>query len=179
MRAALADVIAANSSRYAAVRAFRNNLILVTGLLVAMLTTLAVWHASNPAFLSLCAKEDGSGPTNCLGGGSSGPDGSDVALVILMGALGGLLAIAISFSEADATAARYDPRTWQAFLKPVTGAATALVAVLFLQSGFLLKPASETQAVFLAYAVLFGFSQQLLTRFVDKRADKLISVDDS
>lgn len=178
VRAALADVIGANGNRYANVRSFRNNLILVTFVLLAAVVGVAIWHAVNPHFLSMCTETTPEGElTHCLGEKTSKPDGSDVALVTAMGALGGLLAIAFSFSESDVAPTRYDPKTWQAFLKPVTGAAVAIIAVLFLQSGFLLKPSSETQSMFLAYAVLFGFSQQLLTRFVDKQADSLITPD--
>jgi hypothetical protein len=175
VRAALADVIEANGNRYANLRGFRNNLILVMVALLATVAGIAGWHALNPHFLSLCTEAKADKLINCLGGEKSGPDGADVALVAAMGALGGLLAIAFSFSESDVAPTRYDPKTWQSFLKPVTGAATALIAVLLLQSGLLLKPVEQTQSMFLAYAVLFGFSQQLLTRFVDKRAESLIN----
>jgi hypothetical protein len=179
VRAALADTIEANGDRYANVRAFRNNLILVTLALLAAVVGAAVWHGANTHFLSLCTETTPKGElTHCLGGESSRPESVDVALVAAMGALGGLLAIAFSLSETDVAPTRYDPKTWQTVLKPVTGAAVAIIAVLFLQSGFLLKPSTETQSMFLAYAVLFGFSQQLLTRFVDKRADSLITPDD-
>jgi hypothetical protein len=178
VRAALADTIEANGDRYANVRAFRNNLILVTFALLAAVIGAAIWHGANTHFLSLCTETTREGAlTHCLGGASSRPHGVDVALVAAMGALGGLLAIAFSLSETDVAPTRYDPKTWQTVLKPVTGAAVAIIAVLFLQSGFLLKPSTETQSMFLAYAVLFGFSQQLLTRFVDKRADSLITPD--
>ncbi len=179
IRGALVDVIEANNRRYASVRTFRNNLIIITGLLVILLATLATWHAFNSDFISLCGKEEGGVLKECLGGKESGPHGTDVWLVLLTGALGGLLGIAFAFAEGEETATRYDPKIWQAFLKPVTGAATALVAVLLLQSKFLLEPTEASQATFLAYAVIFGFSQQLLTRFVDKRADSLISPDGS
>jgi len=178
VRAVLADAIEANGDRYANVRAFRNNLILVTFALLAAVIGAAIWHAANTHFLSLCTETTKQGAlTHCLGGESSRPNGVDVGLVAAMGGLGGLLAIAFSFSETDVAPTRYDPKTWQTLLKPVTGAAVAIIAVLFLQSGFLLKPSTETQSMFLAYAVLFGFSQQLLTSFVDKRADSLITPD--
>jgi hypothetical protein len=177
VRAALADVIEANSNRYANVRAFRNNLILVTFVLLAVVVGVSVWHAASPHFISLCTETPEGELKHCLGGKDSKPSGADVAMVAAMGALGGLLAIAFSFSETDVAPTRYDPKTWQAFLKPVTGAAVAIIAVLFLQSGFLLEPSGETQSMFLAYAVLFGFSQQLLTRFVDKQAESLITPD--
>jgi hypothetical protein len=57
----------------------------------------------------------------------------------------------------------------------VAGAATALAGVLLLQANLLVRPAgSNTESVLLAYALLFGFSQQLFTQFVDKRAGNLI-----
>ena len=174
----MADVIDANNRRYAGVRTFRNNLILITGLLAALLVAIAIWHTFNTGFISLCAKSEGGKLSECLDGGKSGPHGVDIWMVLLLGALGGLLSIAFGFTKGDESATRFDPRTWQAFLKPVTGAATALVAVLLLQSKLLLEPADPSQATFLAYAAIFGFSQQLLTHFVDKRADALISPEE-
>lgn len=177
VRAALTDVIEANGNRYANVRAFRNNLILITALLLALVVGVSIWHGVNHHFLSLCREAKRSQESLCLGGKGSKPDGVDVALVAAMGALGGLLAIAFTFAETEVAPTRYDPKTWQAFLKPVTGAAVAIIAVLFLQSGFLLAPSKEGQSTFLAYAVLFGFSQQLFTHFVDKQANSLITPD--
>jgi hypothetical protein len=174
----MADVIEANNHRYAGVRTFRNNLIMVTGMLIALLVVVATWHTLNSDFISLCAKSDGKNLTECLDGEKSGPHGMDVWMVLVLGALGGLLSIAFGFANGNDAATRFDPRTWQAFLKPVTGAATALVAVLLLQSNLLLEPADPSQATFLAYAAIFGFSQQLLTQFVDKRANALISPEE-
>lgn len=182
VRGALADVIEANGNRYANLRAFRNTLILIMLALLVAVVGISVWHGVNPHFLSLCTSSTdattGKKVTECLGTEGSS-DGADVAMVAALGALGGLLAIAFSFSESTVAPTRYDPKTWQAFLKPITGAATAVVAVLLLQSNLLLKPVEQTQSMFLAYAVLFGFSQQLLTQFVDKRANSLITPDGS
>jgi hypothetical protein len=169
VRAALIDVIAANRERYANLRAFRNTLILITGLLAVLVVVAAAWHAINPDFLSLC-----SGKGVCVDKSKS-PRGTDVALVALVGAVAGLLAIAFAFSEVETAPSRYDPKTWQAFLKPVTGAATALVGVLLIQAEFVAGPVETTQAALLGYATLFGFSQQILTQFVDKRANSLIT----
>lgn len=101
IRGALVDVIEANNRRYAGVRTFRNNLIIITGLLVILLATLATWHAFNTDFISLCGKEQGGVLKECLGGQESGPHGTDVWLVLLTGALGGLLGIAFAFSEGE------------------------------------------------------------------------------
>jgi hypothetical protein len=178
VRAALTDVISANARRYAGVRTFRNNLILVMLLLIVVLLGMAIWHAINPQFLPLCRDvaeiKNGNETTTkvCVTGPNARP--WDIWILLAVGLFGGVLGIAFGFSETE-EAARYDPRTWQTFLKPVTGAATALAAVIFLQSGVAIELTIKGSAAIIGYALLFGFSQQLLTKFVDKRAETLIT----
>lgn len=165
VRAALMDVIAANRDRYANLRVFRNILIAVTSLLMALVIVVIVWHAKNPDFLSLCQK----GETACL----SGPPKAEVALVALLGAIGGTLALAFGLSESERAPSRYDPKVWLALLKPVTGAVTAILGVIFIRAEFLVQPVGNSSYLLLVYAILFGFSQQLFTRVADRRADEL------
>lgn len=170
---AFEDVVVENNERYASLRAFRNNLIVVTGVLAALVVLLSLVHLADPGFLTLCS---GGTEVNCLDGGSSGR--GDVLLVALVGALGGMLAIAFGLAETKANPSRFDPKVWLALLKPVAGAATALVAVLLIQADILLGSSdSRSESLLLSYAAIFGFSQQLLTRFVDKRAGKLIGTE--
>ncbi|HEY5941283.1 MAG TPA: hypothetical protein VIT89_00285 [Solirubrobacterales bacterium] len=173
-RQALRDVIVANNARYANLRAFRNNLVVVTALLAGLVAALCAWHALNPSILSLCSS--GGTEPSCLAGTTSRP--ADVALVALVGALGGMLAIAFGLAKTKSPPSRYDPRAWLGLLKPVAGAATALIAVALIQADILLGPDGEhSEMLLLSYAAIFGFSQQLLTQFVDKRAESLIEAD--
>lgn len=174
VRAALMDVIAANGNRYSNLRNFRNNLILVSLALLLLVIGLAVWHIFNPDVLTLCASGE---KLHCVSGGEVSKP-ADVALVATVGAIGGLLAIAFTLTQTTVAPSRYDPKTWLVFLKPVTGSATALIGVILLQADLLIKPVEWSGSVILAYAAVFGFSQQLLTRFVDKRADKLIGFEE-
>jgi hypothetical protein len=170
------DVIVANSERYANLRAFRNNLIVVTGILFTLVCGLALWHAGNTGVVTLCSSEP-EGVVHCLDGAEPHP--WDLALVALVGAIGGMLAIAFSLANTASLPSRYDPRVWQVLLKPVAGAATALAGVLLIQSNLMISPAgTRSESVLLAYALLFGFSQQLLTQFIDKRAGAIIGVED-
>jgi hypothetical protein len=173
IRGALRVVISANKLRYAGVRMFRNNLIIATVLLAAGLLVIAIWHGHDPHFLSLCAEpKEGEGGKRCLTG--EVPKSADIWKVLLVGAVGGVLGIVFRLSEST-EADRFDPKTWQRLFKPVTGAAAALAAVLFLQSGLLVELTIEkTELVLLAYALVFGFSQQVLTKFVDERAESLV-----
>lgn len=172
-RQALRDVIVANNTRYANLRAFRNNLVVITGLLALLVLVLVVWNLFDPGIVSLAAEVDDEGKV------TGGSGGADVALVALFGALGGALAIAFGLAKTKAPPSRYDPKTWLGLLKPVAGAATAVVAVVFIEGDLLL--ASEdirSKAALLSYAAIFGLSQQLLTRFVDKRAESLIDAEE-
>lgn len=171
------DVVKANNESKANLRAFRNLLTVVTAVLALVLAVLAVWHAINPEFVSLCSKSISgtSSATTCISGES--PQGQDVLEVLLMGAIGGLLSLAVAFSgNTEAPPSRYNVRPQQAALKVVAGAATGLIGVLIIQSGVIVSPASQTssEALFLVYAAVFGFSQQLFTKFVDKRAEALL-----
>lgn len=173
---AFKDAIVANDDRYSNLRTFRNNLILVTALLGGLICLLALWHALDTGFMTLCSAENDEGVAHCLDGSTS--HRPDVALVALVGAVGGLLALAFGLAGTETPPSRYDPRAWQALLKPVAGAATALAGVLLIQADLLIGPASSrSESLLLSYAVLFGFSQQLLTQFVDKRAGTLIGTD--
>lgn len=168
------DVIAANSDRYSNLRAFRNTLVLVTSLLGALMLLLALVHLADPDFISLCT--DAGTERSCLAGEE--PGRGDLLALLLLGAVGGLLAIAFGLAETHSPPSRYDPKTWQLILKPVAGAATALAGVLLVQSDVVVGPTSTpSEALFLGYAIIFGFSQQLLTRFVDKRAGALVESD--
>lgn len=171
------DVVRSNNESKANLRAFRNLLTVVTAVLAMVLLVLAVWHAIDPGFVSLCGTGgSGTSATTCLSGKQS--RGQDVLEVELLGALGGLLSLAVAFtaSSTEAPPSRYNVRPAQAALKVVAGAATGLVGVLIVQSGIIVSPASQTssEVLFLVYAVVFGFSQQLLTKFVDKRAESLL-----
>jgi hypothetical protein len=167
VRQAFVDVIAANRERYGNLRTFRNILILVSALLTLLVVGVSVWHALNPAFLTLCP----AGAKICL----TSPPKTEVAIVALLGAIGGSLGLAFGLAEADAAPSRYDPKAWQALLKPVTGAVTGVLGIMLIQAGFLVEPAGNANYALLVYAVIFGFSQQLLTRTVDKQANALVN----
>jgi hypothetical protein len=171
VREAHALVTRANNERHASQRTFRNQIISAAVGLFVLLVTLAIWHAVDRNALTLCSTTDKT--RLCLAG--STPAARDVALVELVGAIAGLLSVAFALSSTKDTPARYNFRGAQAALKPVAGAATALFGVLLIQSQLLVAPAKEkSEALLVAYAALFGFSQQLFTRFVDKKAVELL-----
>lgn len=179
VRQALKDVIVANNDRYANLRAFRNILVLVTAMIAGLVGVLVLAHVVDPGLVSLCTGAgDGAGGDEDVCFGGSEPRAWDVALVAVFGAIGGLLALAFGLADTEAPPSRYDPRIWQVGLKAAAGAATALAGILLIQADLVVAPASSpSEALFLSYAAIFGFSQQLFTRFVDKRAGAIIGTD--
>jgi hypothetical protein len=105
----------------------------------------------------------------------NGPSGWDVFLVELVGLIGAALAgvRAIAGSRKDITP--YSLTVTQAALKAATGAATAVVGMLFLSAGIVPGLSQlQSQAAILAYAVVFGYAQQLLTGMIDQRANAML-----
>lgn len=172
VEAILTAVTEANHERYGNLRSFRNNLVLVTGMLALLVAVLGFWQLLSPGTVSFCT--GGEEATTCFGGADE-PRSGDVWLVALFGAIGGLLALAFGLAQTENPPSRYDPRIWQVGLKAAAGSATAISGVLLVQADLVVAPASSpSEALYLVYAVVFGFSQQLFTRVVDKQAGRLI-----
>lgn len=177
VRQAYHDVILANNDRHASIRALRNRIVIAIATMLGLLSLVGLLHVADSHFVSLCGlhqAENGQAETRCISDDGK-PSGRDVIEVELIGAIGGLLSVAFGLGKSKAVMSRYDPRGSQLLLKPVTGAAVALLGVIFVQSEiFIAPPSNISESVMLAYAGAFGFSQQLLTRMVDKRAGKLL-----
>jgi hypothetical protein len=63
-----------------------------------------------------------------------------------------------------------------ALLKVPTGALTAVTGILLLGGGFVPGFSElDTQRQILAYALIFGYAQQLATRYLDNRATSLLA----
>jgi hypothetical protein len=153
-------------------RSFRNIVMLTCGFLTFMLFIAVVWHAINPAFLSLC--RDNQGATTCLDGTANAKP-IDLAEVVGVGLLAGLLSGLFTVGKLKTVRSAYDIPRVQVILKAVAGATTAVLGILILQSGVVLLPASTSAAAMLSYAALFGYSQELFTRVVDRYASSLLA----
>ena len=93
----------------------------------------------------------------------------------MIGALGGLLAAILTLAGMSQPPSPYNVPSAQLILKVVAGAATALLGVALLQSGVFsgfIEPQPGSHVI--GYAALFGFSQQLFTGLVDRRAAQLL-----
>lgn len=81
----------------------------------------------------------------------------------------------MSIRNLKGTSTPYDVPVALAMLKVPLGAFTAMLAVVAIQGDFVPGlSVLDSQEQILAYALIFGFAQQLLTRLLDQRAQTLL-----
>jgi hypothetical protein len=155
------------------VRRFRNLLLASATALMLLLLTLAIVHALNPHFVSVCASSSVPPVKDLCPDGTVHSRRTDLFQVEFVGAIAGLLAALVALARSSHTPSPYSIPSAQVMFKAAAGAATALVGVLLLQGGALVGLSKQPGSSVLAYAALFGFAQQILTRLVDEKAGAL------
>jgi hypothetical protein len=100
---------------------------------------------------------------------------ADIGLVELVGFIAAAIAAAHTLQRARGTSTEYSLPVALAVLKLPTGALTALLGLLLMRGGFIPGlSALDSPAQIIAWAVIFGSAQQLLTRFIDQRAQGVL-----
>ena len=163
------DAMDAASSLQVEARTLRNALLVASGALLVVLLLLGFMHIFNSCIFKICTTVNDR--TVCPGGGSE--HSVDVFTVELAGMLGGLLSSVIPLATGERIKTPYRVFNHQMLLKVFAGAATALAGVLLVQSHVISQIKFGSTATLLGYAVFFGFSQQVLTGLIDKRANQL------
>jgi hypothetical protein len=187
MRRVVGDSYEQLDLEHAQLRSFRN-ILLIAAAFIAVLTAGTIYFVSrNPSLMPLCFdREVASGVEplvttaagkNCpTGSGETvGPAGSDILVVAVLGALGGALAATLSIRNLKGTSTPYDVPVALAFLKVPLGALTAILALVAIQGDFVPGLSIlDSQGQILAYALVFGFAQQMFSRLLDQRAQSLL-----
>jgi hypothetical protein len=165
--------------------------------LLAVLLGLLGWIS--PATLPLCFQPEQGGqlvlicPTGQSGSvavdpaaGSSQPqiDASqnspvnrvDVALVEAIGLIAASIASAAALRRLRGSSEPHGLPVALALLKLPTGALTAVLGLLLMRGEFLPGlSALDSSGQIIAWAIVFGYAQQLFTRFVDEQADSVLN----
>ncbi|MGQ4382279.1 hypothetical protein [Streptomyces sp. SAS_270] len=100
------------------------------------------------------------------------PSRSDILLIELIGAAGATVSAVYSLARKQRIEDPYLVHVGQAILKVSLGGITAVLGLLllFATPGFHIDTGWEI----LAFAAIFGYSQQIFTRFIDSREDELL-----
>jgi hypothetical protein len=182
LRRATVDSYGAIDTKHGQLRNFRNVLLMSAMLISLLVVATLVVVARRPHIMPLCFPRDvttGSNPVvteqvglNCpTRSHTDAPTGGDVLVVALLGLLGGALAAALSIRNLKGTTSAYDVPVALAWLKVPLGAMTAILALVAIRANFVPGlSALDSQEQILAYALVFGYAQQLLTGLIDKRA---------
>jgi hypothetical protein len=182
-------------------RSFRN-VILATSLFLALgALGMAVVGWRNPSAVPLCFSPANNivCPTSTeriLGAGQQAPAGGqpttadearvdramrgaadpgDIAVVELVGLIAAAVAAAAALRGSQGTSTPYSLPISLAVLKLPTGALTAILGLLLMRGGFVPGlSALDSSAQIIAWAIIFGYAQQLLTRLVDRQAKTVL-----
>ena len=172
----------AGDGSHARLRNFRN-ILLSTALCIAVLVlAFAIVVFRYPSAVPFCFQPgatSGTGSTvACPTGAGTGhrPASLDVVVVAVLGLLGGSLSAAVSIRNVRGTSTPYDLPIALALLKVPAGALTAIGALIAIRGQFVPGlSALDTQEQILAYALVFGYAQQLLTGLIDRQAHGLLN----
>ena len=174
-------------SQITQVRSFRNLLVAATLILAGAAIALALFGWNAPDRLSLCFNP---GDSIVCPTGEAPPPGEnqlaeevfdktasswDLLVVELVGMLAAAVAAAVAIAGIKGTSTPYSVPVAQAAVKLPLGALTAVLGLLLMRGEFVPGlSALDTPAQIIAWAIVFGYAQQLFTRLVDQRAQSVL-----
>jgi hypothetical protein len=194
---AVGTASAAARREHSRLRSFRNIVIMTTVAMLVLAGGLAVLGARQPAWIPLCFAPQGLESVVCPTATAALPDDAetgvpasgseaataiaataqphDVALVMLVGLVAAAVTGAAALRHVRGTSTPFAVPVALVALKLPTGALTALFGLLLIQGGFVPGlSALDSSGQILAWALLFGAAQQLVTGLVDKKAQSVL-----
>jgi hypothetical protein len=162
-------------------RNLRNVIWSTTSCIAVLVSIFVGFVAGHPTSVPLCFGPQVPAATDLVAcpasdGFGTGPQNWDVVVVTLLGLLGGALAAAVSIRNLRGTQTPYDVPIALAWLKVPVGALTAIGALIAIRGEFVPGLSQlDSQEQILAYALVFGYAQQLLTGLIDRKALDVMS----
>lgn len=180
---------------FAQLRNFRKILLWCAGILTAIAVGLGIWGLVEPRDLSLCFNPQEANKIVCPTNESHfdeqapTPPGSDVDdvvagsaapvdifLVMVVGLVAAAISGAASLRRIEGTSTPYTLSVALALMKLPTGALTAVLGLMLMRGGFIPGlTALDSSPQILAWAVVFGAAQQLVTGLVDRQAQDVMN----
>jgi hypothetical protein len=167
----------AADEQHARVRSLKNTLMIAAAVLTALVGAVCIVGLRFPDAIPLCFHPPGL-PSACPSTGGNIPQPGDIPIVALMGILGGAMSATFAIQRIRTTPApnSKDLKVSLAFLKLPAGALTAIGGLILIHGQFIPGLTDlDSQGQILAYAIVLGVAQQLVTRFVDQRAEVVLA----
>ena len=185
MRRVISDSYEQLDLEHARLRSFRNILLTAAFFVIVLIAITLAVVSLHPGFVPLCFPNEvidartnvtTVNGLNCpTGAALTGPQAFDILVVAMLGALGGALAATLSIRTLKGTSTPYDVPVALAILKVPLGALTAMLALVAIQGKFVPGlSVLDSQGQILAYALVFGFAQQAISRLLDRQAQTLL-----
>lgn len=183
-------------------RSFRNIVVSTTLVLTLLVIALAVIGYNEPKLIPLCfSPQDANEVTVVCPTGQSPPfeperagvddtpDAQkiddvlkatagkwDLTVVALVGLVAAAIASAAAISHVRGSSERYGIPVALAALKLPTGALTAVLGILLMRGQFVPGlNALDTPAQIIAWALVFGYAQQIFTRLIDQQGQSVLN----
>ncbi|HEX6523412.1 MAG TPA: hypothetical protein VF070_25940 [Streptosporangiaceae bacterium] len=180
---AMYEACRAEDLQQSQVRRFRDVLIGTFVGLFVLVIVLALLGGAHPSYFPLCLQSPQRQGTQAVSvicpTGSHTASSADLPLVLLLGGVGATLAVALNLAGLKPAGVRYSLSVAQGLLKIAFGAMTAMLGIVILSTQTTASGILSSQAGLLATAVVFGYSQQLFTRLIDRQANDLMNAASS
>jgi hypothetical protein len=175
LREAMKVSYEAADERHARVRRLRNVLFVAALVLSALVGAVCLVGFWNHTAIPLCFSPEG-GDSVCPSTPGGTPDTGDVSIVALMGVLGGAMSATFAIQRLGSTSTPYAIPVTLSFLKLPAGALSAIGGLVLIHGQFVPGLSDlDSQGQILAYAIVLGVAQQLVTRSVDKKAEDVLA----
>lgn len=154
------------------VRSFRNALLATAVLLTLIAVAVGMWGVVRPNDLAICF----SAATGLVCPAGSMPLSTDIFLLEFIGMVAGAVSGSLSLRHLNGTSTRLGLPIALAVLKLPTGALTAVLGLLLMRGEFVPGLSNlDSSAQIVAWAVVFGAAQQLVTGLIDRQAATVVS----
>jgi hypothetical protein len=171
---------------YVRIRNFRNIVYGISGCLAVIAIAIAVVTAFFPTVLPICFTPENkvvcaTGEAIHTGGDVDVVIGSivsrwDYVVLEFVGLVAAAVAAAATLRQVKGTSTPFTVPVALAVLKLPTGALTAVLGLLLMRGQFVPGLSNlDTAAQIVAWALVFGYAQQLFTRLVDERGQAVLS----
>lgn len=170
---------------YVRVRSFRNIVFGVTACLAIVAAAIALTTAVHPTVLPICFTSESkvvcaTGEAPFAGGDLDDATKNvvsrwDYIVLDVVGLVAAAVAAAAALRQINGTSTPFAVPVALAVLKLPTGALTAVLGLLLMRGQFVPGLSNlDTSAQIVAWAVVFGYAQQLFTRLVDERGQAVL-----